>query len=200
VFGITNSAGCKISEVITLYHGSIFEFDEIDVFKGKPFKDFGAGFYTSLNREHAETLALRNKEIECLRQKPLNKKTQVKPLLYSYHFDLDVLNQLTVKNFDGVSKEWMRFVVQNRTNAVPQHCYDVVTGPTANDNTRIAIRAFFAGLYGDIQSDAAVENLIRMIEPDKLPPQFFFGSEKAVRFLSFQERTVIYRTHLKFPF
>jgi hypothetical protein len=84
-----------MSEIITLYHGSIFEFDEIDVSKGKPFKDFGIGFYTSRNRKHAETLAIRNKEIESLRQKQLNKETRIKAFLYSYHFDLDILNQLS---------------------------------------------------------------------------------------------------------
>jgi hypothetical protein len=50
--------------LITLYHGSIYEFDKIDVNKGKPFKDFGIGFYTSRDENHAVRLALRNKQIE----------------------------------------------------------------------------------------------------------------------------------------
>ena len=53
-----------MSSKITLYHGSIHGFEEIDVAYGKPFKDFGIGFYTSQDIEHSKNLALRNKNIE----------------------------------------------------------------------------------------------------------------------------------------
>jgi len=46
---------------ITLYHGTIYEFEKIDVSKGKSNKDFGRGFYTSRDVRHAERLAIRNK-------------------------------------------------------------------------------------------------------------------------------------------
>ncbi|MBW9158412.1 DUF3990 domain-containing protein [Clostridium tagluense] len=46
-----------------LYHGSITKFDEIDIFKGKGYKDFGQGFYTTGVKEHAVRLAKRNKRI-----------------------------------------------------------------------------------------------------------------------------------------
>jgi hypothetical protein len=52
-----------MSDIITLYHGSVHSFDNIDVSMGKPFKDFGIGFYTSRDRFHAEKMALRNKDI-----------------------------------------------------------------------------------------------------------------------------------------
>ena len=32
-------------DMITLYHGTTHDFTVIDVQKGKPFKDFGQGFY-----------------------------------------------------------------------------------------------------------------------------------------------------------
>ena len=50
--------------IITLYHGSTYDFVDIDLSKGKPFKDFGIGFYATENKDHAMRLALRNKKIE----------------------------------------------------------------------------------------------------------------------------------------
>ena len=50
-----------------VYHGSTTLFDAIDVNKGKPYKDFGRGFYVTENPNHAKNLALRNKKIEAER-------------------------------------------------------------------------------------------------------------------------------------
>ncbi|MDR2755590.1 MAG: DUF3990 domain-containing protein [Planctomycetaceae bacterium] len=177
--------------LIILYHGSIDCFEEIDVSRGKPFKDFGAGFYTSRDRRHAENLARRNREIELLRNKKLGKENKVDAWIYTYELKRDLLADLSVKQFDGISKEWILFVVKNRTNETKQHNYDVVIGPTANDNTRIVINAFLAGLYGDTQNDEAVNILLKMIEADKLPGQFFFGSNRAAELLTFKRREKI---------
>jgi hypothetical protein len=124
---------------ITLYHGSIHLFGEIDVSRGKPFKDFGMGFYVSPNVEHAENLARRNRAVEEARM----------------------------------------------------HSFDVVIGPTANDNTRVTIRAFFAGACGDVQSDRAIDTLIALIEPGNLTSQFYCGSKKTASMLKFIERREI---------
>ena len=47
----------------TLYHGTIYDFDKIDVSAGKGYKDFGKGFYATAVSSHAEKLAIRNKSI-----------------------------------------------------------------------------------------------------------------------------------------
>ena len=174
-----------------LYHGSIHEFDVIDVSKGKPFKDFGAGFYLSPSKNHSINLALRNRQIELMRGDRRKKKPEANALIYVYEFDSDHLHNLKVKNFPKADAEWMKFVVLNRNNSKPQHDYDIVTGPTANDNTRASIQAFFAGAYGNIHSDGAVNILISMMEPHKLPVQYFFGSQKAADLLVFMDRVII---------
>ena len=46
-----------------LYHGTIYDFDDIDVSAGKGYKDFGKGFYATAVPSHAERLAIRNKNI-----------------------------------------------------------------------------------------------------------------------------------------
>jgi hypothetical protein len=180
-----------MSEIITLYHGSVFEFNEIDVSKGKPFKDFGIGFYTSQNREHAELLALRNKCIEISRRKRYNNPIAIKPLLYIYQFDTAELERMNVKRFATADKEWLQFVALNRTTVNLPHDYDVIIGPTANDNTRASLDSYFAGAYGDIHSEAAMDILLYVLQPEKLPEQYFFGSGRAAALLVFQERKVI---------
>ncbi|MDR1923431.1 MAG: DUF3990 domain-containing protein [Planctomycetaceae bacterium] len=180
-----------MSEIITLYHGSVFEFDEIDVAKGKPFKDFGVGFYTSQNRGHAEMLALRNRYIEISRRKRFNNPIVVKPLLYIYQFDTAELERVNVKRFATAGKEWLRFVVLNRTTVNPPHDYDVVIGPTVNDNTRASLDSYFAGAYGDVRSESAMDILLQVLQPEKLPEQYFFGSGRAAASLMFRKREVI---------
>ena len=176
---------------VKLYHGSIYEFDTIDVSIGKPFKDFGAGFYLSPLKKHSENLALRNRQIELMRVAQHKKKPSVNAWIYVYEFDSDHLHSLKPKNFPQADTEWMKFVVLNRNNHKPQHDYDIVIGPTANDNTRASIQAFFAGAYGDINSDSAVKMLISMLEPHKLPVQYFFGSQRAADLLIFRDKAIV---------
>jgi hypothetical protein len=180
-----------MGEKIKLYHGTIHEFDAIDIAMGKPFKDFGAGFYVSPSRKHSASLALRNKQIEFLRVNHSKRKAEINAWIYLYEFDLDSLRDLRVKEFAAADREWMRFVVSNRNNKGRRHDYDVVIGPTANDNTRASIQAFFAGAYGDVNSDGAINILISILEPYKLPIQYFFGSQKAANLLVLKDRAII---------
>ncbi len=53
-----------MNDIITLYHGSIADFDEVDIKKGKPYKDFGQGFYCSETYGQAFGMATRNYDIE----------------------------------------------------------------------------------------------------------------------------------------
>jgi len=175
-------------EKITLYHGSIHEFDAIDVSKGKPYKDFGAGFYLSPSREHSESLARRNRQIEIMRIKQRKERTAIGAWVYAYEFDLSHLNNLKTKEFPKPDREWMRFVAANRNSLTCMHDYDVVIGPTANDDTRVSIQAFFTGVFGDVNSDSSIDFLINLIEPYQLPVQYFFGTRRAADLLVFRER------------
>jgi hypothetical protein len=197
VFWVNNN---PMPNVITLYHGTIHILDTVDVFRGKPFKDFGIGFYTSRDKEHASKMALRNREIEIARIRRSHKdghfdRSEVRKdfdaLLYTFELDLQNLRDLNVKEFKTADREWMRFVVQNLSAKERQHNFDMVIGPTANDNTLTAIGLFFAGAYGDVTSDNAVDRLIEQIEPDKLPHQYFFGSRKAAEMLVLKTRETL---------
>jgi len=180
-----------MGEKITLYHGTIHEIDAIDVSKGKPYKDFGAGFYLSPSKEHSESLARRNRQIELMRIKQRQKKAAIGAWVYAYEFDLSHLNNLKTKEFSKPDGEWMRFVVANRNSLTRTHDYDVVIGPTANDDTRASIQAFFMGVFGDVNSDSAINFLIGLIEPYQLPIQYFFGTQRAADLLFFRERVSV---------
>jgi hypothetical protein len=93
-----------------------------------------------------------------------------------------------VKKFAKADKEWVRFVVMNRANAEKKHSYDIVTGPTANDNTRNSIDLFIGGYLGDRESGGAMNILLQLLKPQVLPRQFLFASEKAVACLKLIRR------------
>lgn len=46
-----------------LYHGTVYDITEIDVTRGKGYKDFRKGFYATPIKKHAESIARRNKRI-----------------------------------------------------------------------------------------------------------------------------------------
>ncbi|GHT02899.1 hypothetical protein AGMMS50276_32970 [Synergistales bacterium] len=179
------------NNIITLYHGSIYSFDEIDLTRGKPFKDFGSGFYTTQNREHALNLAYRNREIRLARLEIEGLSLDVNMWLYTYEFPVELFDNLSVKKFDEPNREWMQFVGENRMNKKARHDFDIVIGPTANDRTNLSIKTYFFGGYGGVGSDIAIDILLQVIKPYELPPQIFFGSEKAVKCLTLKRKEMI---------
>ncbi|MCL2322198.1 MAG: DUF3990 domain-containing protein [Oscillospiraceae bacterium] len=180
-----NMAILNSNKIITLYHGSTHLFNEIDVSKGKPFKDFGKGFYTTQNKDHAINLALRNKRIEEVRlmQKEQKRNINVNAYLYTYELDKRKTIGLSIKEFVKADKKWILFVLANYKSIDKTHVYDIVVGPTADDDTRLSLRAYFSGAYGEIESNKAINVLIDNIKPDNLPKQAYFGTSKGTSLL-----------------
>lgn len=130
------------------------------------------------------SLAKRNLSIEEFRQKVAGTPHKsLQSWLYIYHFPSDALNELNVKEFKTANRDWMKFVTLNRQNRKRIHNYDMVIGPTANDKTNAVIQIYLSGGYGTIGSDKAIDTLLGLIEPDKLPAQYFFATERAVKYL-----------------
>jgi len=178
----------NMPNTLALYHGTTHDFTEIDVRRGKPFKDFGQGFYLTESYERARNIADRNHRIEENRLRVISDMTELPVFVYSYEFDLLEMNKLNVKRFYTADLEWLRFIIVNRMNRTRQHDYDIVIGPTANDDTRASIRAVMNTANGAILSDTALNLLIEMLEPDNLPEQYYFGTIKAVSMLKFTGR------------
>jgi hypothetical protein len=179
------SAEKIMDDIVTLYHGTIYDFDEIDLKQGKPYKDFGQGFYCSETRSQAIGIATRNYNTELAKLKALEDPAKtLHKWLYTYEFPRSAQGKLSVKVFDSADKAWLQFVSENRRSAKPIHDYDIVIGPTANDRTNASIQLYFSGAYGQVGADRAMEILLEVLMPNNLPSQTFFATERAVQFLT----------------
>lgn len=149
-----------------LYHGTNTAFDEIDLKKCRPNKDFGRGFYLTHIRKQAEQMAIRRCEFT----------GKGSPIVQKYEFDESLLQDgsLNVKVFDGVSVEWALFIMKNRmARSKRQHDYDIVIGPVADDGV-----VFQMNLYN--QHLITVEQLVESLTYRRLNSQYFFGTERAI--------------------
>ena len=129
---------------LTLYHGSNYIFDTIDLSKSKDKRDFGRGFYTTTLKEQAEDWAATLFD----RYKGEG--------IFIYEMELELAESLSVKCYDGLSEEWLLMVQKNRTLGGVQHKFDVVQGPVANDKTARSIALYIAGI---IDANEAIKRL-----------------------------------------
>jgi hypothetical protein len=177
---------------ITLYHGSSYDFDVINLQKCRPYKDFGQGFYISADVVHAKSMAERNAEMQKSKSRRFDSEyTNIEKWLYRYRFDVDKATELTVKEFIKADREWGRFITLNRSSRGVPHKYDIVIGPTANDYTNPTIQFYMSGGVGEVGSDVAINELIRLLLPYKLPFQYFFATERAVDCLTLIQKEKI---------
>ena len=154
--------------MITLYHGSNVNIEQIDLSKGLIDKDFGKGFYLTDIRSQAEEMAKRRTRIT---------GTGI-PTVTSFSFDEDTLNnpEMSTKIFPDIPcEEWAEFVYANRHSSETgfQHNYDIVVGPVANDGVAFQLERYHEGLI-DLQT------LTQELTYKKLNRQYFFGTEKAI--------------------
>ena len=167
--------------IITLYHGSSYDFDVIDLQQGRPYKDFGQGFYTTANISHAKSMAEKNAQIRRSKlQRFSSENIHIATWLYQYQFDAKKNTKLAIKKFAEANREWGQFITLNRRNKGASHNYDIVIGPTANDLTNPTIQFYMSGGVGEVGSDHAIDELIRLLEPYRLPSQYFFATERAI--------------------
>jgi len=129
---------------LTLYHGSNFLFNAVDLSRSKDKRDFGRGFYTTTLKGQAEDWALTLFD----RYKGDG--------IFIYEMELELSESLSVKCYDGLSEEWLLMVQKNRTLGGIQHKFDVVQGPVANDKTARSIALYIAGI---IDANEAIKRL-----------------------------------------
>ena len=142
--------------------------ERIDLDKSKPNKDFGKGFYLS----ESETQAL---EMAAFKTSLLGGD----PVVTKFEFDESVMQStdLQVRVFNDYSEEWADFVFANREGNDVER-YDIVYGPIANDKIGLQIRKLKDG------SIDKAEFLNRLKYMKGVTYQYFFGSERAVKYLT----------------
>jgi hypothetical protein len=142
---------------LTLYHGSNCDFSVADLSKAKDRRDFGKGFYlTTLQsqaKDWAETLFARFGGDG----------------VFVYEYEFEPKENLTIKQFSGVTEDWLNFVRDNRVGGGVQHNFDVVRGAVANDRTNRTLALFVGGIYTPAE---AMEKL----KSNKLNDQFSIHS------------------------
>lgn len=154
---------------LVLYHGSAVDFDVIDLSQSKNRRDFGKGFYTTVLEKQATEWAYR----KSLREKKRD--------YYLYQYEFVQTDELSVKHFDSLDKEWLEFIKDNRSKGGLQHDFDVIIGPVADDDTMETVQLFIGGI---LTVDEAVERL----RYNHVNNQVSFHTEKALNFLNFIRR------------
>lgn len=148
-----------------LYHGTNVDFAEIDIRKTQKHKDFGQGFYLTDIKDQAQHMAERKVRM-----------LGGDAVVQEYEFDESALDELNVLVFDAPTEEWAAFIAKNRDRKAntPQHRYDIVVGPIADDGV-----AYLLGRYQE--GTLTLSELSRELEYKKLNKQFYFGTERAIR-------------------
>ena len=90
-----------------LYHGTNQDFNEVDLNKSKPNKDFGQGFY--LSREYAQAMDMAKIKVEQLETGT--------PTVQTYEVEEEQMKNLKVLRFEDYSEEWAKFILLNRNNS-----------------------------------------------------------------------------------
>lgn len=163
----------------TLYHGSPVLFAKIDLEKGRPRKDFGRGFYLAVSKSQALKV-MRKKFRETVERRPNHSKDGLIKTLYTFDVDETRLAELKVKVFSQADAEWFDFVLECRRNDKTPHDYDVVIGPTADDDTKMVIKSLLDGLYGDWWTKKAKDTALAALHPERLGVQWCLLTPRAV--------------------
>ncbi|SFW22509.1 DUF3990 domain-containing protein [Ruminococcus flavefaciens] len=160
-----------------LYHGSNTDIKSISLAMCRPYKDFGKGFYLTELKEQAAKMAAR-----------VSKIYGGIPIINVYEIT-DGFSENTTLNIlrfaDVPSKEWARFVMNNRSRSFTDHAsaecnhdnkYDIVIGPVADDDMAMLFRQYQNELI-------TFENLINGMTFRKTTNQYSFHTERAISLL-----------------
>lgn len=152
-----------------LYHGTNKIFDQIELTKSKPNKDFGQGFYLSPDYNQALNMAMIKVE----------QQQEGAPVVMEFEVDDVEIDKLRTLRFDDYSEAWAEFILANRNNPTssPIHEYDIVIGPIANDRVGVQLWKYENQI---IDLPTLVSKLKYM---KGLTVQYFFGTEKALSIL-----------------
>ena len=111
-----------------VYHASDTEVRSPEIRKTIYAKDFGSGFYCTLNYAQAERWARRDR----------NRVPMVN------HYAYECAPGLASRTFPEMTDEWLDFIADCRSGK--DHAWDVVEGPMANDTVWNYVNDFVSGV------------------------------------------------------
>lgn len=176
----------------TLYHGTISEIHQVDVTLGRGRKDFGSGFYMAVSKNQA--IGMMHKKYREHIRRSRNKQEHIfSEKLYEVNLNETLFSHLNIKIFKVADLDWLDFVLMCREKGGTPHDYDMVIGPTADDDTAFCLKAYWDGLYGKVGSDAAKKTLLDNLEPENLGIQYFIGKQEIADKLITSIKTIEWR-------
>lgn len=162
---IIGREACKL----TLYHGSNIAFDQISLSNSRNHRDFGRGFYCTILQDQSDEWAKR------LYMRNFSGRQ------YVYQYIFCPSEELNIKHFTALDKDWLEFVKENRVKGGIQHSYDVVIGPVTDYQTMGTVQLYTSG---NLKTDEAVDKFYN----NKFSKQVSFHTERAIKHLYFQRR------------
>jgi hypothetical protein len=152
-----------------LFHASNLEVKIPKIINRFKTLDFGTGFYTTSNKEQAETFAFKVYN---------RRKKEGIPTVNIYEFN-NKASELNTLIFDLPSEKLLDFVVYNRSFGRKED-YDLIIGPVANDDVFSVIALYESG---NLTKNEAIERF----KVKSLYNQYLFCNEKALSYLTFIE-------------
>lgn len=160
-----------------VYHGTAQPFENIDVTKGRDKKDFGKGFYMAVSKQQAIGM-MHKKYREIKARRPNLDQSQFAEKLYELEINTDYVRTLNIKEFKTADAEWLDFILLCREKGGIPHNYDLIIGPTADDDTMLCLNSYWRGFYGDVGSAEAKKKLLGYLEPENLGIQYYVGKQQ----------------------
>jgi hypothetical protein len=150
-----------------IYHGSYIQIKKPEVRISNRLLDYSNGFYTTTDIHQAARFTEKflrsgnNRIVNC------------------YEFDYDrAVKELSIREFTQANRDWLTYVVMNRSGRGIDTDFDIVIGPVANDRVYTVVEAYELGDY------TADEAIIRL-KTFKLTDQIVFKSTKSLQYISF---------------
>ena len=158
-----------------LYHGSYSNFNNIDLSKGRKFKDFGRGFYTTNIESQAKQWA-----------KNMSARFGLEYGFISvYNCDESLFENFKYLKFNEPTEEWAYFIMNNRNTEFNdfdtkinnhRNQFDIVEGPVANDNIAVVLDQFMMNMKSGVA-------LVEALEYKNLNHQISFHTEEGISLL-----------------
>ena len=149
-----------MEEKKVIYHGSNIEVVVPKIMINGYYKDFGYGFYCTNMKKQAVRWAMTKRGDSVINE-------------YSYKKN----ENLSVKEFENMSEEWLQFVVDCRRGI--EHTYDIVEGPMADDQIWNYVEDYISS---DISKEAFWE-LVKFRYPTH---QIVFCTDSALETIHFE--------------
>lgn len=162
------------SDELILFHGTVYDFTEIDLNQSYNRRDFGRGFYTTLLKRQAKEWGYRLS----LRERAER--------YYLYQYVFRDRKGIRIKRFHALDKEWLEFIKENRSKGGLQHNFDIVVGPVADDETMETVQLYLANIL-------SAEEAVTRLRYNKVNNQVSFHTEKALECLNFSRRDIYER-------